>query len=50
MAKVDINVQLDLAEVVEYLRDKTERDWENIIACPTMSPEPYNNVIRSIIQ
>ena len=28
------------------LGSKLSRDWERMIGCPTMSPEPYNKVIR----
>ena len=46
-AKVDSNVHLDLELMFDYLRANIARDWENMIACPTMSPEPYNKVIRA---
>ena len=40
-------MRLHLVEMFEYLRANMERDWEKMIACPTMSPEPYNKVIRA---
>lgn len=44
---MDSNVRLHLPEMLDYLRENIRRDWEAMIACPTMSPEPYNKVIRA---